>query len=105
METSFLEEIGIPELTPEQLAKLCETAEKVARDHVYSKVSRRKVSDLNIIIDTEGSKPVAVNIDVEITLTPEMRDYNVEKLAKEATEKAFAAIKEYLSEIACKSTK
>ena len=100
-----MEEIGIPELTPEQLAKLCEIAEKAAREHVYSKVSRRKVSDLNIFIDTEGAKPVAVNIDVEITLSPLMKDFNVEKLAKETTEKAFASIKEYLSEIACKSTR
>jgi hypothetical protein len=34
-----------------------------------------------------------------------MKDYDAEKLAKEATEKAFISIKAYLSEIACKSTK
>jgi hypothetical protein len=101
----FLEEIGIPELTPEQLEKLCEIGEKAAREHVLSKVSPRKVSALNISVDTEGTKPVTVNIDVEISLSPLMKDYNVEKLVKEATEKAFASIKEYLSELSCKSTK
>jgi len=44
-------------------------------------------------------------MDVEITLSSLMKDYDAEKLAKEATEKAFSSIKAYLSEIACKSTK
>jgi len=101
----FLEEIGIPKLTPEQLEKLCEIGEKAAREYVLSQVSSRKISALNISIDAEGSKPVIVNIDVEISLSPLMKDYNVEKLAKEATEKAFASIKEHLSELTCKSTK
>jgi len=100
-----LEEIGIPELTPEQLEKLCEIGEKAAREYVVSRVSSRKISALNISIDIEGSKPVTVNIDVEINLSTLMKDYNVEKLAKEATEKAFASIKDYLSELSCKSTR
>ena len=100
-----MEEIGIPKLTPKQLEKLCEIGEKAAREHVYSKVSPRKVSELNINIDTEGAKPVTISIDVEITLSPLMKDYDAEKLAKEATEKAFNSIKAYLSEITCKSTK
>jgi len=101
----FLEEVGIPELTPKQLTKLCEIGEKAAREHVLSKVSSRKISELNISIDTEGTRPVTVNIDLEISLSPLMKGYDVEKLAKEATEKAFASIKEYLSELTCKSTK
>ena len=100
-----MEEIGIPELTPEQLEKLCEIGEKAAREHVYSKVSPRKVSELNIYIDTEGAKPVTISVDLEISLSPLMKNYDTEKLAKEATEKAFISIKAYLSEIACKSTK
>ena len=100
-----MEKIGIPELTPKQLEKLCEMGERAAREHVLSKVSSRRISALNIAIDTEGTKPVTVNVDVEISLSPLMKDFNVEKLAKEATEKAFASIKDYLSELACKSTK
>jgi len=101
----FLEEIGISELTDEQLEKLCEIGEKAARDHILSKVSARKVSTLDINIDTEGNKPVTVNVEVEVTLSPLMKNYNVEKLSKEAVEKAFAAINKYLRELACKSTK
>jgi len=75
----FLEEIGIPELTSEQLEKICEIGEKAAREHVLSKVSSGKISALNISIDTEGTKPITVNIDVEISLSPLMKGCNVEK--------------------------
>lgn len=101
----FLEEIGISELTVKQLEKLCEIGEKAARDHILSKVSARRISTLDITVDTEGTKPVTVNVEVEITLPPLMKNFDAEKLTKEATEKAFIAIKEYLREQACKSTK
>jgi len=92
-------------LKSEQLEKLCEIAEKAAREHVLSKVSPRRITALNITVDTEGTKPVTVNVDVEVSLSPLMKGYDTEKLAKEATEKAFESIKEYLSGISCKSTK
>ena len=101
----FLEEIGFSELTVEQLEKLCEIGEKAAREHILSKVSARRISTLDVTIDTEGTKPITVNVEVELTLSSLMKNFNVEKLTKEATEKAFEAINEYLREIACKSTK
>lgn len=101
----FLEEIGISELTTDQLEKLCEIGEKAAREHVLSKVPSRRISTLDITVDTEGVKPVTVNVEVELTLSPLMKNFDVEKLVKEASEKAFAAIKAYLSELSCKSTR
>ncbi len=101
----FLEEIGFSELTVEQLEKLCEIGEKAAREHILSKISARRISTLDVTIDTEGTKPITVNVDVGLALSPLMKNFNVEKLTKEATEKAFEAINEYLREIACKSTK
>lgn len=101
----FLEEIGISKLRVQQLEKLCEIGEKAARTHVLSKVPARKVSALDITVDTKGSKPVTVDVEVEIALSPVMKNYDVDKLSKEAVEKAFEAIKEYLRELACRSTK
>lgn len=100
-----MEEIGIPELTAQQLERLCEIAEETARDYVLSKVSSRKISELNINVDAEGAKPVTVNVDIEIILSPIMKGYDSEILAKEATEKAFESTKKYLSGLVCKSTK
>ncbi len=100
-----MEEIGISELTSEQVETLCAIAEKAARDHVLSKVPSRKVSVLNITVDTEGLKPVTVDVEVEIVLSPLMKNYDTKELAKEATKQAFGAVEAYLRELTCKSTR
>lgn len=100
-----MEEMSIPELTSEQAEELCEVAEKAAREYVLSKVPSRRISALNITVETEGTKPVSVNVDVEITLSPLMKNYDVKKLANEAIKKAFTSIEKCLRDFACKSTK
>jgi len=99
----FLEEIGIPELTSKQVEELCEIGEKAARDYISSKISARRISSLDITIDVEGAKPITVNVDIEIVLSPLMKNYDVKRLVDEAKQKAFNAIEEYLRNIACKS--
>lgn len=100
-----MEEIGIPKLTREQVEELCEIAEKAARKYILSKVPLRRISVLNITVDTEGTKPITVNIDTELNLLPKMKGYDVKKLANEATQQAFASIEKHLRKIACKSTR
>ena len=98
-----MEETGIPKLTPEQVEKLCEMGEKAAREYVLSKVPLRKISDLDVTLEISGLKPITVNIDLRITLSPLMKGYDVQKLADEAKEKAFLAVEEYLRKLTCKS--
>ena len=50
-----------------------------------------------------GSKPVTVSVDVDLTLSPLIKTTSAEKLASEATEKAFEAIEQGLRELSCKS--
>jgi len=100
-----LEEIGIAELTDRQLEELCETGERAARAYILSKVPRKQISTLDITIDTQGSKPVTVNVEIEIELSQLMKGFNVDELTKQATEKAFDAAKQYLRELSCKSAK
>jgi hypothetical protein len=100
-----LEENGIPELTLEQLEELCERAEQTAREHVLSKITKNKVATLDVTIEAEGTKPLTVNVDVTVVLSPLMKDFDTEVLTKTATERAFAQIEDYLREITCKSTK
>ncbi len=100
-----MEEIGIPELTLEQVAELCERAEQAARDYVLSKVPTSRIATLDVTVDAEGTKPVTVNVDVSVVLSPLMKDFDVEALTKEATKRAFAHIEEYLRELVCKSKK
>jgi len=95
----LLEEIGIPELTAEQIEELCRIAEKSAREYILSKIPPQRISDLNITVDTEGVKPITVNVDVEIVLSPLMKNYDVEKLANEAKNEAFLSIEKYLRKL------
>jgi hypothetical protein len=100
-----LAENGIPELTIEQVEELCEGAEQAARDYVLSKVSSSRVAVLDVTVDAEGTKPVTVNVDVTVVLSPLMKNFDVESLTNEATKRALAHIEEYLRELKCKSKK
>jgi len=97
------EKSGIPRLTEEQVEKLCEIAEETARKHVFSKVPMRKISDFDITVEVEDLKPLNVTIDVNLELSPLMRNYDAKKLAEEALEKAFNAVDNFLRELSCKS--
>ena len=98
-------ENGIPELNLEQVQELCELAEQAAREYVLSKVSTSRIVTLDVAVDAEGTKPVTINVDVTVVLSPLMKDFDVEALTKEATKQAFAHIEEYLRELECKSKK
>jgi hypothetical protein len=100
-----LEENGISELTLEQVEELCERAEQAAREYILSKIPKNRVAALDVTVDAEGTKPLTVNVDVSVVLSPLIKDFDVEALTKTATERAFAHIEEYLRELECKSTK
>jgi hypothetical protein len=95
----------MPELTESQMQRLSETAEKAARNYVLSQVPRRKVSALDIIVETTGSKPLKVSVDVHVILSPDEGEHNVEELANKATEKALCAVEQNLRELGCRSKK
>jgi hypothetical protein len=99
----FVEELGLPELTSEQIEELCAIVEQAAREHVLSKVSSKRIETLNISVEAEGTKPITVTVDVDIALSPLMKNFDVQKLTKEAMEEAFKCAKKCLREHACHS--
>jgi hypothetical protein len=100
-----MEALGIPELTSEQIEELCLIAEKAAREHVLSKVPSKKIETLDISAEAEGTRPVALRIDVAVTLSPSMKSFDVKKLVDEAVREAFVSAEKHLREIACHSQK
>ena len=94
-----LVELGIPELSTEQIETLCSTAENAARKHVLSKVSSKMVDRLDISVEAEGSKPVNVTVEISLTLTPEAKGVDVQALVKEATKEAHKASEKYLRKL------
>ena len=98
-----MEELGIPELTSKQIEELCSVAEEAARKHVLSKISSKKIETLNICAEAEGTRPVCLNVDVEIVLSRTMRDYDVKKLVDDTVRQAFTSAEKYLRKLKCHS--
>jgi hypothetical protein len=92
-------ELGIPELTTEQIEELCSNAENSARKFILSKVSQKQVDRLNISVEAEGAKPVSLTVEVDLELTPETHGVDQKKLADEAVKAAFEAIESYLRQL------
>jgi hypothetical protein len=99
----LLEELGIPELTDDQMQALSEIAEKAAGDYIQSRVPLRQISKLDITVETVGSRPVTISVDVDLALSPLMKRTNAAQLADEAVQKAFEAIDQFLRELSCRS--
>ncbi|MEM3765461.1 MAG: DUF3194 domain-containing protein [Candidatus Bathyarchaeia archaeon] len=100
-----MEDIGLPELTPEQVEELCSRAEEAAREYVLSKVPPKHIETLNVSVETDGEKPLTLTVDVEIVLSPLMQEYDVQKLADEAVKEAFKSAEKYLRELKCRLQK
>jgi len=94
-----VEELGIPELTTEQIETLCSTAENAAREHVLSKVPSKMVEKLNISVEAEGTKPVNLAVEIDLTLSQQMKDFDAKALVNEAVKEALKAGENYLRKL------
>jgi len=94
-----VEELGIPDLTPEQIETLCATAENAARKHILSKVPSKMVEKLNISVEADGTKPVNVTVEIDLELSPKMKDFDADKLVNEAVEEAHKTSENYLRKL------
>ncbi len=97
-------DIGIPELTDEQIEAVSQAAENAVRKHVFSKISQKLVEDLTVIIEAEGGKPVSFTVEVDLVLMPETKGLSEKELVQEAVKAAFDAIEKELRKL-CPSTK
>ncbi len=92
-------ELGIPELTTEQIETLCSTAENAARKYVLSKVRSKMIDRLDICVEASGSKPLDVSVEIDLDLSPDAKGVNAETLVKEAVDEAHRASENYLRKI------
>jgi len=95
----LVEELGIPELTTEQIEALCSTAENAARKHVLSKVPSKMVEKLDISVEADGAKPVNLTVEIDVALSPQMKDYDLPTLLNEAVKEALNASENYLRKL------
>jgi hypothetical protein len=94
-----VEELGLPDLTTEQIETLCSTAEGAARKHVLSKVPSKMVETLNISVEADGTKPVNLTVEIDLVLSPKMKNFDADALAKEAVKEALKESENYLRKL------
>jgi hypothetical protein len=94
-----VEKLGIPDLTTEQIETLCQTAENAARKQVLSKLSSKMVEKLNISVEAEGTKPVNITVEIDLELSPKMKNFDAGTLVNEAIKEAFKASENYLRKL------
>lgn len=100
-----MEDLGLQELTSEQIEELCAVAEEAASKYVLSKVSPKRIDTLSISAEAEGRKPMKLSIDVDIVLSSSMRDFDVQNLVDKAVKEAFKSAEKYLKGLTCHSQK
>ena len=92
-------ELGLPELTTEQIETLCSTAENAARKYILSKVTSKMVEKLDVCVEAEGTKPVDLTVEINLLLTANAKDVDADKLVKEAVAEAHKASENFLRKI------
>jgi hypothetical protein len=75
--------------TTEEVEQICTAAEEAARKHLLSRISLKRVSDLDVMVEAVGDKPLLLSVDVAVELMSE--DRNLQDLVGEATSLAFSA--------------
>ncbi len=89
-------ELGIPDLTTEQIETVCQTAEDAARKAVLSKVSSKMVEKLDISVEAEGQNPLNVIVEIDLVLTPEAKGIDAKAVVEYAIDEAHKARENYL---------
>lgn len=97
-----LEDVSIPELREDQIRMIAETAEKHARDYINTKLPKRVISTLEIVIEAEGTKPLLFSIDINLRLSSLAKAYDTQRIVDEASRETFEVIEQNLRELSCK---
>jgi hypothetical protein len=92
-------DLGIPELTDEQIEAVSQAAENAARKHVFSKISQKLVERLDISVEAEGAKPISFTVEVDLMLLPDAKGFSEKQLVDEAVKAAFEAIETHLRKL------
>jgi hypothetical protein len=57
------------------------------------------VEKLNISVEADGTKPVNITVEIDLQLSPKMKDFDADKLVKEAVKEAHRASENYLRKL------
>jgi arsenate reductase-like glutaredoxin family protein len=83
--------------TDEEIESICSAAEEAARKFVLSKISLKKLEDLDLTVEAVGDKPLSVT--VEVALETDFDDSELDTIIDKATDAAFAAAETKIREL------
>jgi post-segregation antitoxin (ccd killing protein) len=89
-------ELGLPDLTTEQIETVCQTAENAARKAVLSKVSSKLIEKLDISVEAEGLKPLNITVEIDLVLASEAKGVDAKAVVDQAINEAHKASESYL---------
>jgi Protein of unknown function (DUF3194) len=75
--------------TDEEIEQMCLAAQEAARNHLLSRISLKRISDIDVTVEAIGDRPLTLSVDVAIEL--ESGDEDLDPLVDEATDIAFEA--------------
>jgi hypothetical protein len=94
-----VDELGLPELTTQQIEDLCTIAENAARKHILAKVPQKGIERLDLSVEAEGTKQLDLNIEIDLVLTQENKGLDSEKIVEEAIREGFKAGENFLRKL------
>jgi hypothetical protein len=95
----FLVELGLPELTTEQVETLCEIAERAAHKYINTKVNSKLIDQIDITVEAQGTKPIDLSVEINLTLNDDAKNVDVDALVKEAVAQAHLASEQFLRKL------
>jgi hypothetical protein len=75
--------------TADEIEEICVAAEEAARQVLLSKISVKRVSDLDVTVEAIGDKPLILAVEVGVELL--LGDEELQPLVDKATDAAFLA--------------
>jgi len=89
--------------TDGEIEQMCLAAQEAARNHLLSKVSIKRINDIDVTVEAIGDKPLTLFVDVAVEL--ESGDEDMNPLVDEATDIAFVAAERKARELdLCRDT-
>ena len=89
--------------TDAEIEQMCLAAQEAARNHLLSKVSIKRINDIDVTVEAIGDKPLTLSVDVAVEL--ESGDDDMDPLVDEATDIAFLAAERKARELnLCRDT-
>ena len=83
--------------TDEEIELICAAAEETARKFILSKISLKKVEDLNLSVEALGDKPLSLTVEVGVEIDSE--DPELRTIIDSAADAALAAAEAKVREL------